>query len=155
MTRLTPQGVAVRMEKSGTSAALAQIYGSKGQWRALLEGIASGTVAWLQIATRLRSVSDAGASEQLDLAVGEALEHHPENVLSVAIPAFDIGIVCSGPDVDDPRYDSYQRSLKAIELRMAKLRTISDLSLAKRQDECIKDLQASKSAIARFYGVDS
>jgi hypothetical protein len=150
---LTPEGVSVQIEKLGTRAALTRIYNTKGEWQELLKGIGSGTVAWLRVAARLRPASDAGTSEQLDLAVGEALEHQPRNVLTVAMPAFTISVVCGGPNVDDARYDSYELSIKAIELRKAKLREISDPDLAKLRDDCIKNLESSKAGIASFYDV--
>jgi hypothetical protein len=150
---LTPKSVSERIEKLGPRGALAQIYNSESEWQELLKGIAGGTVAWLQVASRLRPASDAHASEQLELAVGEALEHHPTNVLRVAILEFDILGACGGPDVDDARYDSYELSIKAIELRKAKLRAVSEPDLGTFRDECIKQLEESKSGIASFYGV--
>lgn len=101
----------------------------------------------------MRSVSDAAASEQLDLVVGEALEHRPKDVLRVAIPAFNLEAVCGGPDVDDPRYDGYDRAIRAVDLRRRRLLSVSDQDLAERRDRCNMELEKSKSAIARFYGV--
>jgi len=59
-------------------------------WQQLLAGIATGTEAWLKVAVALQAVSDAGSAEQLELAVGEALEHRPSNVLRLAIPTFPL-----------------------------------------------------------------
>lgn len=92
----------------------------------VLSGIASGTSSWLAVARDLRPVSDAGASQQLDLAVGEALEHRPGNVLRLAIPPFVLGTVCGGPDMDDARYDGARRVMRAVELRQRRLREIHD-----------------------------
>ena len=55
----------------------------------------------------------------LELAVGEALEHRPADVLRIALPMFGIN-VCGGPDVDDPRFDSYECSIAAIDARIGK-----------------------------------
>jgi len=150
---LTPQTIAARVEAHGAKATLWQIYDSPSEWSALLKGIASGTVPWLKIANQFLPVSDAGATEQLQLAVGEALERHPDNVLRIAVPLFDMIYVCGGPDIDDPRYDSYELATQAVDRRKLKLRSVSDASLLKPRDECIRTIEDSKTGIARFYGV--
>jgi hypothetical protein len=148
---LTPQSALDSAASLGARATLERLYNDQRQWSALLAGIATGAPSWLKVATTLRGVSDAGASEQLDLAVGEALEHRPADVLSLAIPSFSLDVVCDGPDVDDPRFDSYELSIAAIERRQAKLRSIHKQSLAALRDSCIADLQKAKSNVARFY----
>lgn len=131
---------------------MTRLYANEEAWSALLRGIASGTSSWLAVARDLRPVSDAGASQQLDLAVGEALEHRPGNVLRLAIPPFVLGTVCGGPDMDDARYDGARRVMRAVELRQRRLREIHDPDLERLRDRCISELGKSKAAIARFYG---
>ena len=80
-----------------------------GLWRddsgavfnAFVEKVASGEVQWLDLATRLRPASDAGASEGLDGAVSGALPRNPTAVLALSSLAdspgqFSIASVCSG-----------------------------------------------------------
>ncbi len=118
----------------------------------LLWGVARGDVEWLQIAVRLRAASDAEAIEQMELAVGEALERQPTNVLKIAVPGFDLEAVCGGPDVDDARYDSFELSMEAIDRRMAKVAEITETSLVAIRDACLKKLEDSRKGIADFYG---
>ena len=106
-TSITPNTISQQISTLGAKAALQAIYDNKTTWAQLLAGIASGTKDWLLIADQLRRVSDAGTSEQLGLAVGEALERRPENVLSLGIAEFGVETVCGAPDVDDVRFDSY------------------------------------------------
>jgi hypothetical protein len=139
------------IREKGASAALQQIYEDDRQWPELLHGIATGRTSWLNVANELRSASDAGATAQLELAVGEALEHRPANVLRVALPTFGMS-VCGGPDVDDPRFDSYELSIRAIEKRKRMLAQVQIPTLRLVRDQCIQELESSKSGIAQFYG---
>ena len=149
---LTPSGVSKLINEKGAFGALQQIYENDHSWPELLHGIATGTKSWLSIAKTLRAVSDAGASEQLDLAVGEALEHRPENVLRFAVPAFSLEAVCGGPDVDDARFDSYELSIRAITKRKEMVRRIDAPALRRPRNRCIQELEKSKAGIAYFYG---
>jgi hypothetical protein len=148
----SPQRVANSIATSGARATLSRIYEDQGQWAALLAGIATGKPLWLDLAKQLRRVSDAGASEQIDLAAGEALEHRPANVLALVLEDFGISAVCGGPDVDDPRFNSYDLSMRAISLRQEKVRAIRDARLTQKRNACILELDKAKSDIGHFYG---
>jgi hypothetical protein len=147
--------VANSVASIGPSATLQRIYGNNTQWSALLSGIASGGQNWLRVANQLKRVADGGASEQLSLAVGEALEHRPANVLAIAVPEFSISDACGGPDVDDPRFDSYELSMAAINRRQRMVHALRDDSLKSLRDRCISELESAKSGIAHFYGRDT
>ena len=148
---LTPQSVLNSCSSIGAHATLQKLWNDQRQWSALLTGIATGTPSWLEVATTLHVVSDAGSSEQLGIAVGEALEHRPANVLALAIPNFLVDVVCSGPDVDDPRYDSYELSMAAIERRESKVRAVQKRSLGGLREKCLSELEEAKSDMARIY----
>jgi len=150
----TAGAVANSLTSIGPSATLQRIYGNNAEWSVLLSGIASGERNWLRLANQLKRVADGGASEQLSLAVGEALEHRPANVLTIAVPAFSIFDACGGPDVDDPRFDSYELSMAAINRRQRMVHALRDDSLKSLRDRCISELESAKSGIAHFYGRD-
>lgn len=67
---------------------VSSLYNDRNKWNILLRKIASGDIEWLKTAVSLREGSDAHASETLSLAVGEALEHKPENVFNYALGRF-------------------------------------------------------------------
>jgi hypothetical protein len=136
----------------GARETLSQIYDKQDQWSGLLTAIATGKRDWLEIAKQLRSASDGGATEQLGLAVGEALEQRPANVLSLAVTEFGIEYVCGGPDVDDPRFDSYELSMAAIDRRERMLRSFRDHALDQIRDSCVAELEKARATVARFYG---
>lgn len=149
---LTPEDILERIAKNGPRVTAAQIYGDPMQWRAVLTGIATGSKWWLNAAVGLRSGSDAGASNQIDLAIGEALEHHPQWVLEVAVPAIGYKSICGGPDVDDARYNSFSLSMKAIEKRKSMLRAVSGVE-AHSAGECLRNLNDAVPGIEHFYGI--
>jgi hypothetical protein len=147
----TPASIELEIDRNGASATLNRLYRSDPEWSALMGGIASGTVEWLQIAKALHGDSDGGAAEQLVIAAGEALEHHPANVLTVLGGDIDVADICSGPDVDDERFNSFSQSLAAILRRQKMLRTIRDPRLIQLRDQCVSELDQAKLHIATFY----
>lgn len=150
-----PQAIIDHVSSRGAREVVQELYRDKEIWYALLHNIATGRKLWLEAAVALRSGSDAGASEMLALAVGEALEHAPENVLRVDLKVFWLKSVCCGPDVDDPRYDSFELSMSAINLRMKRVAAITDPELQHLRDQCIRYLEESIKGIASFYGVNT
>lgn len=149
----TPAEVQARIRTDGARATLGAIYGDPAAWPALLSAVASGGAEWLAVANALHAAADAGPSEQLTLAVGEALGHQPQQVLSTCPGEFGLAALCGGPDVDDPRFNSYDRSMAAIAARQRALRVVSEARLLSARDSCITTLESSKAGIARFFGM--
>jgi hypothetical protein len=152
---LTPASISDSISRIGASATLYHIYHNNREWAELLSGISSGSPSWIKIGLRLHDVSDAGTSESIILAIGEALEYKPINVLEIAIPKLGVEAICSGPDIDDSRYNSYALAIKAIENRKRRLKKITTVRLMSLRNQCISDLEKSKIGIARFYGVET
>ncbi len=149
---LTPSSVMAEIQESGANATVSRLYEDNSLWSELLKNIGNGKPAWLKVASVLRGGSDAGANEQLVLAVGEALEHNPEAVLKITVSVMGIG-VCGGPDVDDSRYDSYALSIAAIERRKAMLAKVLRSDLESLRGQCMQELESAKKGIGQFYGV--
>jgi hypothetical protein len=147
--------VANSVASIGAVATLSRIYEDNAQWSGLLAGVARGERNWLRVANELKRVADGAAAEQLGLSVGEALEHRPANVLTIAVPEFSIAIVCGAPDIDDPRFDSYELSMAAISRRLQMLHALRDVSLKPLRDSCVDELNSAKADIAHFYGRDA
>lgn len=149
---LTASAAMERIKNKGVSKALESFYENKKDWQALLAGVGSGDEKWLNVAVQLKKATDAGTSEQLYLAVGEALEHSPTNVFKIAFPAFTIDMVCTGPDIDDERYNSYDLAIGAIRKRIRMVESVTVPTLESFQLQCVQHLEASKAGIAHFYG---
>lgn len=130
------------------------LYGDEKKWISLLRNIASGDEKWLKVAVSLKEGSDAGSSEMLSLAVGEALEHNPENVFKFALDSFEINVICGDPDVDDKRYDSYKLSIEAINRRIQKVSSVNDKNLQPEYKKCLQHLSKAKNNIAKYYQVN-
>ena len=151
------------MNNKGHKIVLNEIYQNKVVWGQILNAIAMGHSDWLDIASKLYDVSDAGTAEALTLSVGEAICNSPKEVLKLlaANPtttllaknkSFNLIEVCSGVDIDDERYDGLDLALAEIAKRQQALSSVSDLLYKEKRDECIHALEASKSGILRFYG---
>lgn len=130
------------------------LYNDEKKWYVLLRNIALGNEEWLKTAVNLKEGSAAGASEMLSLAVGEALQHNPENVFKFTLGNFKIYEICGGPDVDDIRYDSYELSIKAINKRIQKVSLVKNNNLRDKCNECLQYLLKAKNGVAKFYKVD-
>jgi len=137
----------------GSRIVASELYSDPEKWNLVLRNIATGTALWLKVAVALHSGSDATISEMLSLAVGEALEKSPANVFRITLPVFQLKFICGGPDVDDSRYDSYERTIEAIKRRQNKVSSLADPELTKVGLLCIQALEASKEGLVKFYGI--
>lgn len=152
--RLSPKKLSQKIKQTGASDTLQDLYDTHPtNWEKLLSCIGTGQDAWIGIAVTLRPAADGATAEGLDAAIGEALGNNPEQVLGKGLPAFDLPYICSGPDVDDPRFDSYALSMKEIAKRIDALGRIKDSKPNLLVDKCRIFLIDSKKNIARFYGV--
>ena len=137
----------------GAKAALNALYRDDAQWTAVLRGIASGDADWLSVGEALRRVSDAHLSEQLDAAVGEALGKNAQLVLSRATGPFELSSVCSSPDIDDERFDTFRTALAELNRRISGVERVTDATLARVRTDCLASLRASEPGLRRFFGI--
>jgi hypothetical protein len=85
----------------------------------------------------LRTVSDAGSSESLEMSAAAALPNNPRAVLQLVERGFDIGWVCGEPEFEAPDEDTlkhFRRALSALE-------KVKDPSLRELKQECIGHIQ--------------
>jgi len=97
-----------------------------------MPGIRSASPAWLAIANQLFSVSDAGASEDIGIALYEALEVAPLRVLPQLLRIYGGSIeqLCNVSfEVEKPKQGvrNYKRSIRA---KLAAARTKHERALA-------------------------
>jgi hypothetical protein len=134
----------------GARAVLIDIYEDWDEWDALLDHIVQGNREWLEIANLLKPVSDAGASEMLDIAVGEALERQPEYVLTVALKIFDLDLVCAAWEYGMPGYETPEQAIGMLEARIESLERLKDNELLPVRNECIEVI---RDEIIRLEGI--
>ncbi len=149
-----PKAIINEVLKRGARTITSELYSHPNVWNFVLQKIATGAKSWLRVAVALHPGSDAGASEMLALSVGEALENSPEDVFRITLKEFQLESICSGPDIDNVRYNSYELAIKAIKRRQNRILAISDPKLKNIGEKCIQTLEKSKDEVARFYGVD-
>ena len=148
-----PKAIINEVSKRGASVIVFELSGNDEAWKFVLRNIAAGTESWLKAAVALHPGSDAGTAEMLNLSVGEALENAPGNVFRFTLEEFQLDSICSGVDVDDPRYDSYKLSMEAINRRQNRIAAISDSDLRDVGKRCVQILEESKAGIASYYGI--
>jgi hypothetical protein len=150
-----PDRIISEIKLRGARAIVRELTKDWDVWDFICDKIATGDQAWLKAAIVLQGGTDAGSSETLDLALGEALENDSENVFRFGGKNLDLEFVCNGPDVDNPRYNSYVLSINAINLRINKVAAGKDPMLQKMRTECLGYLENSKKGIAQFYEVEN
>lgn len=147
---------AVRQEilAKGERGFLQEIYVNKSEWDTLLGNISTGTPGWLSIAARLHPFSDAGSSVQLKFAVAEALAHKPEAVLDFigTNSEFALNDICSGIDIDDPRFNTSPLAAAEIDRRMAAVRGVRDGKYGNIKVTCLSALVGARESLNVFFG---
>ncbi len=136
----------------GAKKEVQRLYSKDSLWQAVLKGIASGSEEWLTVAVSLKPSTDAGSSEALDLAIGEALEQNANLVLKRFGSSKSI---CGAPDIDDPKYDTYEKALSAVQLRIGKVQAINDVGIKFQRDSCLDSLKESVTGLQNFFGKKS
>lgn len=152
----TAEAIQREIERNGAAAALNELYSDPEAWVSALGGIATGTPAWLRVAELLRPASDAGASEQLELAVGEALGSSPDIVLSWLVTQqganhYEVPFVCGGIDVDDDRFNGLDLALAEVNRRIRAVEKVADPRLQSVREQCLSKLRESPGHLRRFF----
>jgi len=84
----------------GPRAVVDRLVWNESQFDAIGSQIETGAADWLQIALLLKPVSDAHASEGLDLCVARALPRAPSRVLRLVGHGFSLDHVCTSPFIE-------------------------------------------------------
>jgi len=107
-------------------------------WGQLLDAIATGEPAWLEIACELGRHSDGEASETLDAAMGEALRRAPRAVLQrLDGNPFHLERVCGNTFADTGIRDATDEAARIAEQEAA-VAKVRDKSLTERRDTCLE-----------------
>ncbi|MDR5881515.1 hypothetical protein [Caballeronia sp. LZ032] len=101
--QVTPDAarIAGEIETQGARPAVASL-DRDGQFDAVLESIATGNAAWVELAPRLAQGTDASASIGLTIALATALPKNPAAVLRVLDdgPVLGTSAVCGAPFIE-------------------------------------------------------
>ncbi len=121
-------------------------------WDYVLAKVETGRRAWIIIAVKLYPGTDAGATEMLALALGEALVRAPRDVLIQSASTFGVESICSGPDVDDPRYETRDRAVAAVAHRVTAVSKLHGSDVAALRASCLTALEDEKALLVRDNG---
>lgn len=145
-----------RISSEGARQVLSKLMASETQWKGLRIEIANGKQDSLVAGMTLYLSADAGAKEMLGHSFGEALKPAASKVLELAkrnnLPMSEL---CQSPDVDDDRFNSYDRSVQEIAKRKQAVEAISQSSLSGERSACLAALESAAGSLARFFGVEA
>ena len=137
--------------KQGAQQALSVLVAAESEWDAFLDQIATGRAEWLTVAAALRPVSDAHASETLDIAIQEALPRNAAGVLGlVAQGSFTAAGACGMygfGQVEDERPTSTLLGL--VDKRLAAVSRVTDSRLVAPRDACLRELKFLRSSLGQ------
>jgi len=132
------------IDLQGACDTVGRLFENDSEWNALMRQVGTGDRRAIEVAFRLLPGSDGAASEMLHLSLGEALEHAESDVLTKA-GDMDLQSICSGPDVDDERYNSLELSRAALDRRISAVSALQQPRLLSRRNECLQSLKAARA----------
>jgi len=150
-TTLDPNIVLKDIKSKGAAVVFNQeLVGAK--WTYFLHQVESGNRKWLHVAAEIYQATDGGPAEDLGAAPGEALRHHAENVLTIAVPKIPIEAICefSEATVGYKGYTTLKATLADIDGRIGSVKRISNPAINDRKKQCLKILEMSRSEIMHF-----
>jgi hypothetical protein len=137
--------------EQGARQALWRLFDDDAAWDSLLNQIASGRRDWLSVASQLRRVSDAHASETLDMAIQEALPRNPVGVLDlVAAGAFSAQGACGMygfGQIEDERPPPVL--IRLVDRRIAAVSAVKKTSLLGVRDGCLRELESLRKVLSK------
>lgn len=137
--------MSAEIKRTGATATLNAAYANSQRWSCVLNGIESAAPAWLSIASRLRSASDAGTSSELDAATVAAFEKNPRTVLAIVREE-------SGPNrlsvrtVCDPAIEPQQGYLAYFNQTEARVLAIQLPELQAKKQKCLEIVRAARAS---------
>jgi hypothetical protein len=140
------QEINERLNTQHPMTAADAIWRDPKKWHSLLHGVAHGHERLMDAAARLSAGTDAGISEQIDLAFGDALAEHPGAVLRLAP---DLGSSCS--NIDEPFTKSLRRALAEVDRRIAAVSKVVAPNLQGERSRCLAALNELKRVLPDGY----
>lgn len=139
--QLSAKSVLARIEKDGAKEVVKQLNTPNDkQWNFVVSRIDWGGSEWLAVADKLKQGADAGAAEDLDMAVARALVHNPNTVLEMAGETWKLDRVCGDYEIEEP--DAKARKRKA-DVTLALKRVVTP-KLQEKKRACLAAARGSK-----------
>jgi len=144
-TRLSAAQLEAEIHAVGAKTVLIKYYDTPAWSASIMPGISSASPAWLRVAERLKAGSDAASSEDLGIALYDALAVAPFRVLPVLTRVYggsleDICDVSFEAQVPKQGVSAYLQSVRE---KLASARTEREKTVAA---ECLRGLELSQAA---------
>jgi hypothetical protein len=137
--------VAALVREIGAREALAALECEPALWEAVVRGVASGQVEWLEVGRELRRYTDPDASEWLDLALAEALLPAPEAVLGIAGGSvWHVDDFCGTIGFAERGASDGDSIARFLDTRREALLGVERADLAQRRDDCLARLSDAR-----------
>jgi hypothetical protein len=140
-----------QVNSEGAVIVINSLYSDDEVWQLCLDNIATANHKWIQLAVLLRPHSDAGISNMLDSAIGEAIEISPEKVFQLTQNVFKLNQICGSPDIDNNKYSTYEKAEATVERRIESVKKVDNKALIKLRDGCIKELETSIPKLKHYF----
>ncbi len=89
------------IDSEGAAAVVKSLNGGSGnQWKEVIRDVETGSPAWLEVARKLLTATDAGRTSDLYFALSIALTRNPTGVLSMVGPDLPVDKLCSVPYIE-------------------------------------------------------
>jgi hypothetical protein len=144
-TPIEPSALLHKLEGSDAQHVVEKL--SDTQWNFILKNIETGEKPWLDVAVSLHRRTDAGESEMIALAVGNALVKNPFGVLRGAIGEMSADSVCGYPDMSDKRTDSQEKVTAYLDARIQAVGKVDAKDVAGQRDKCLQILQTTRQQV--------
>ena len=137
---LSPEAIDRDIEQHGARAVVHRLL-ANGDYERVMDRIDTGDARYVALALKLAPGADAGAAEELPIALAFALPRNPRAVLAVLGPnGFPVEDVCSAPFIEDTVKDIpgyIRRAERAVS-------AVDDPKLAKTRDACLTQLSQAQ-----------
>ena len=134
----SPSRILADIKKNGPDRVLHSLTGPASAY--VMDKIASGESAWLEVGRQLSKTSDVGESESLSEITSMAIGNHARDVLTYN--HFDAETYCDGEDIEkDDRYRTINDYDKAFRERIKKVERVTDKALQNNRSQCLNLLR--------------
>ena len=144
-----------RIASNGAETVLRELLANQQAWNATLLNMDSGDQAWLEVASLLaraaRSLpgeTDPPPFDMIQMAVGEALQWSPGNVLAMDEKVFALRELCGVKGLYNWRLLTRDLALTAVDRRVQALSAVEEPGLADARSQCLDFLIKAKLAIS-------
>jgi len=129
-----PKAIIDDIDSHGAAAVVRKLTAGDGsQWNDVIHGIEIGSPAWLDVAKKLLTATDAGRTTGIYFALSLALTRNAAGVLSMVGPDLPIDRVCSVPYIepDEKTIRTHRTKVRAA------LRKVTATELDSQKKSCL------------------